>query len=140
MEELEWVETLILESNLSGFNLDTIVEVTNTGLYYPTYVYMMAQLGVTGAKEFYNKFGESWHNSVKHDYPSDLNTINMGNDERFMFHNGISNCRPNKGDICCLINMEIEHPMFGSEKIYRLIRINDGREFIMSSNGFKLKQ
>lgn len=133
-EELEWVEVLV-----SDFNLSTIVEVTFKGSYYPTYVDMMAELGLTGAKEFKNKFGTYWNEFIREEYPSNLENFNMSNDEKFLLHNGVNVCRPSNGDICYLINKEVEHPSF-NEKIYRLIRINDGREFIMSRYGFEIKK
>jgi hypothetical protein len=108
------------------------VVVVNPGSRFPTYIEAMEGLGVTGVKEFINKFSLSWWTSSEfEDY-----RLNYGydGDEGFLQKYIPKLIIPEKNDICVVdMSKRIIH---GTKKIYKLVRTSDGGEFIMGEEGF----
>ena len=110
------------------------VVVTHRGNWYPTNTDAMVALDVTGAKEFIEKYGDFWWESD--DYGKwRLETQNHGwPDEDFFTYVGLNVMEPKNGDICYLVDKPY---IQGNSKIYKLIHIETGKEFIMGDKGFR---
>jgi hypothetical protein len=94
----------------------------------------MVELNVTGAEKFADKYGYQYWNTPEYQNWENI-TDNWGRDsEDFLRLKIPSLTRPKEGDICYLIE---KYTTQGSNKIYKLVRIEDNREFIMADYGFK---
>jgi hypothetical protein len=103
----------------------SIVKVIHSGKYYPAHTEAMLQLGITGVENFIKLYGEDWHSSLGEDL----------DDEDFLLQHLPKSIRPKNGDLCYIY--EDKFVQGYNTKIYKLVRIEDGGEFIMNSEGFK---
>jgi len=111
------------------------VVVTNRGVWYPTNMDAMIALGVTGAKEFREKYGNFWRESEDYQkWRNESTTAKNWSDEDFLIYAGINLMIPKNGNICYLIDKSY---IQGSDEIYKLIHIETGKEFIMGKYGFE---
>lgn len=109
------------------------VKIVSSGCYYPTNLPVMVTLGVTGAKEFLEKYGESWWNAIPDRF--DSNKYNsFRHDEEFLISKIPNLTKPENGDICFITDNYYQQDQ---QKIYRLVREKDNKEFIMHDGGFK---
>jgi hypothetical protein len=108
------------------------VVIINPGSRFPTYIEAMEGLGVTGVKEFVDKFSFSWWHSSEFEKFS----FEYGHeaDEGFLLKHIPKLIIPKKGDVC-IVDMS-KYMTVGIRKIYKLVRVGDGGEFIMGENGF----
>ena len=120
-EEFDWVPEL------------QKVVVTNRGAYYPTNLEAMLELDVTGAKEFFNKYGQYWWTT--NEYENWERDSHEGADsEDFLRLKIPSLVNPKDGDICYLIDKAYVQ---GTTNIFKLVRVADGGEFVIADYGFK---
>lgn len=106
------------------------VKVINVGVYYPTYLEAMEYLGVTGAKEFMEKYGENWWRSDEY-----VEKYGGGYDEEFLIDKGVNLTVPIKGKIYYTTDLAYSNPK-KTKKIYRLIDPDTNKEFIIGEEGF----
>jgi hypothetical protein len=104
-----------------------LVEVVGEGYYYPTYLDAMYDLNITGLNHGkYQQIRYERNNiSVDDNYEEILLT-----ELPFL---GI----PEHGDICYFYDKYYKHPNYNATLIYKLKRVSDGKEFIMSDEGFR---
>lgn len=122
-DDLNWAKDVVKGyDNPDDYEL---VIVTHPGECYSSYLDAMAQLGVPKAE----------------DYLRERISGDLDRDSRFytrlMRKEGILG-NPEEGDICYLVPRSFVHESYEEEIIHHLIRINDGKHFIMNQNGFKL--
>lgn len=111
------------------------VIVTHSGSWYPTNVDAMVALGVTGAKEFVEKYGRFWWDSKDYKkWRKEENRRGWMDEDFFTEVAGLNVMEPRNGDICYLVDKQY---IQGVNKIYKLIHIETGKEFIISEEGFK---
>lgn len=112
-DDFDWVETEIPQ-----------VVVTDRGEWYPTHILAMIDLDVTGAADFFEKYGGT-------DWPQKPGQP----DSEFLLEKLPHTIRPKNGDLCYLID---SNPYKGGYAIiYKLVRVSDGGEFIISERGFQ---
>lgn len=129
-DDFSWAEEAILPLN----NCKQTVIVTDKGQVYDAYLNAMAELDVPFALEIVNGIRKKY------------NTIDVSNNMDRNWSNGMREDHsrgmwelsskgvlgsPRNGDICCLYNKKYKY-------ISRLVRLSDGKNFIMNDRGFKL--
>ena len=115
-EEFDWIDRI--EKPIS-------VKVINTGVYYPTYTEAMVYLGISGAKEFIEKYGNSWSSSPENNY---------GYSKNFLIDNGVNLTEPIKNKIYYTTTYLTYKN--GDDLIYKLIDPVTNKEFIIGEKGF----
>ena len=109
------------------------VVVTNPGLRYPTHLEAMVALGVTGAKEFIDKFGIYYFNTEEFHKWRQEHSYHYG-DDLFFSENGINLTKPIKGETYYISDLPYNE---NGTLIYKLISPYNNREFIIGESGFK---
>ena len=90
----------------------------------------MEYLGVTGAREFMEKYGENWWRSDEY-----VEKYGGGYDEEFLIDKGVNLTVPIKGKIYYTTDLAYSNPE-KTKNIYRLIDPDTNKEFIIGKEGF----
>lgn len=132
--DLGWAEDIELEK----------VMVTDPGRYYPTNTEAMSKLGITGIQDFINKYGVYYWNNREYEEWR-IRTINQYKERGeksiytpdymllFLMEKLPILVEPKRGDECYVMSEPFKQH---GQKIYKLMRISDNREFIISDGGF----
>jgi len=105
------------------------VIITDEGCHYPTYLEAMVELDIDGAREFLNKYSKNWLNDMR------ISLLDYDKRHEFVLNEIPSTIIPENGDVCWWYD---DRYVARSEyRIYKLVRIKDGGQFIMHDGGFK---
>lgn len=128
--DLGWAEDIELEK----------VMVTDPGRYYPTNTEAMWSLGITGFEDFIHKYGVYYWNSREYEewmekYKERINNSIYTPDYMLLFlmEKLPILVEPKRGDECYVMSEPFKQH---GNKIYKLMRISDNREFIIGDGGF----
>lgn len=132
IDDFSWTEDVLTPLN----NCDKTVIVTKPGHHYGAYLNAMAELDVPYALDLvepirrkYNtndisdNRDSNWNNGMREDHSRALRELESKN---VLGH-------PIKGDVCCLYDKSWS----SHTTIYRLIRLKDGKNFLMNNQGFE---
>ena len=134
-DEFGWVDDVIDNEE----DCEKTVIITNTGGHYSAYLNAMAELNIPEITEkvyeLRKKYGvqdvsdnrtDAWRNGLSYDHGrliDELKNLNVIG-------------QPRVGDVCCLYPKALRNSMTGAI-IRRLIRLKDGKNFIMTDDSYK---
>jgi hypothetical protein len=130
-DDLGWAEDIEVEK----------VMVVKPGYYYPTNTDAMWALGITGFEDFINKYGVYYWNGREYEewvdqYKERIDNSIYTPDYMLLFlHEKVPTLvEPKYGDECYVVSQSYKQH---GRNLYKLVRISDNGEFIMSEDGFK---